>query len=461
MGGLVIKKAYILARQFQEFQSLASRVRAIFFLATPHRGSDLASLFSKILQISGARPFVTDLHRNSLATQSINDEFPQHCQDLLLYSFYETLPTNYGVGKGLIVEKDMAVLGYPNERTAYLNANHRDVCKYATVADPNYMSVRNALGSVIKTIRNQGIILERDLTNEHRRLLNNYLDISDAPEDDFLRVDQRRIRGSCEWLINKDNFQSWRDSVTAHMFWISAKPATGKSVLSGYVIKHLKENNRDTAFYFFDHGDKLKSTFSFLLRSIAWQMALMHSEVFQIVLGIGESNTQINQMDYRAIWRKLFLDGILKVKFDRPQYWVIDALDESKGESELVSSLLLVMELSHIRIIVTSRNQFHSHRPPTRLRTNVILEGISENNTKSDVLMYLEANIDYLPLVDEKARQNIVDIILLKSGGCFLWVSLVLQELRQVHTSTEIQQVLEDVPSDMNELYARILESMC
>ena len=77
MGGLVIKRAYILSKQKQESVSLADRVQAIFFLATPHRGSDLAPLLSKLLNLSGgARPFVTDLHRNSLATQSINDESP-------------------------------------------------------------------------------------------------------------------------------------------------------------------------------------------------------------------------------------------------------------------------------------------------------------------------------------------------------------------------------------------------
>ena len=106
MGGLAIKKAFILARQFKEFESIASRVRAIFFMATPHRGSNLAEVLSKILMVaSRARPFVNGLNRNSLATQSINDEFPQHCHDLQLYSFYETIPTNYVLGKGLIVDK--------------------------------------------------------------------------------------------------------------------------------------------------------------------------------------------------------------------------------------------------------------------------------------------------------------------------------------------------------------------
>ncbi len=146
MGGLAIKKAYILAQQFQEFESSAERARAIFFLATPHRGTDLAALLSRILHVAhGARPFVQDLHRNSLATQSINDEFSHNCQKLQLFSFYETLPINYIIGKGLVVDKHLAVLGYGNERTAYMHANHRDICKYADKKDPNYQTVRNAL----------------------------------------------------------------------------------------------------------------------------------------------------------------------------------------------------------------------------------------------------------------------------------------------------------------------------
>lgn len=59
MGGLVIKKAYVLAQQFQEFESIAERVRAILFLATPYRGSDPAALLTRILHLAhGARPFI-------------------------------------------------------------------------------------------------------------------------------------------------------------------------------------------------------------------------------------------------------------------------------------------------------------------------------------------------------------------------------------------------------------------
>ncbi len=461
MGGLVIKKAFILARQHLDFEQLARRVRTIFFLATPHRGADLAQLLSKILQISsGARPFVTDLHRNSLATQSINDEFPQHCQGLQLYSFYETLATNYGLGKSLVVDKDLATLGYHNERTEYLNANHRDVCRYTTPLDPNYLTVRNALASTIESLRSQVVGSKRDLDSEQHRILDGFLGISDAPEDDLMNFDARRMKGSCEWLMGKANFHRWRDSSTRQMYWISAKPAAGKSVLSRYIIRHLKNLNRDCNFYFFSYGHKVKSTISSFLRSMAWQMAVMHPEALEIVLKVCEKDDQLCRADHRTIWRKLYLEGILKLKLDRPQYWVIDALDECKADSELVPLLLKALEIFPVHILVTSRNRFESHRQIVHSNPEVTSEEILVEDSRSDILMYLNANMKLLPSVSEEARQNMVNQILSKSAGCFLWVSLILQELRQVHTSAEIRQVLEDVPSDMGELYSRILDSM-
>ena len=265
----MIKRAYIMARQKEGYEQLAQRVKAILFLATPHRGADLAQLLTKVLNVSpGARPFVKDLHPNSLATQSINEEFPQFCQDLRLYSFYETLPMAYGLGKSLVVEKDAAVLGYPNEKSSYLNANHREVCKYANRDDPNYQTVRNALASIIDELRSSFIPSRSEVNIEHRRRLDGYLGVSNASEDDFMDIDVIRLRGSCEWLIERESFQEWRDAAAAQLYWISAKPATGKTILSGRIVDHLKDLNRDVAFFFFDFRNKMQTTISSFLLSI-------------------------------------------------------------------------------------------------------------------------------------------------------------------------------------------------
>ncbi|KAM7190687.1 Alpha/Beta hydrolase fold [Rhypophila sp. PSN 637] len=52
MGGLVMKKAYILARQDDRYHEFANRIQCMFFLASPHRGSDSAKLLNSVLRVS-------------------------------------------------------------------------------------------------------------------------------------------------------------------------------------------------------------------------------------------------------------------------------------------------------------------------------------------------------------------------------------------------------------------------
>jgi len=332
MGGLVIKRTYILAKQQTEFSSIANRVSAMFFLATPHRGADYAQLLTKILNIApGPQPFVIDIHRNSLATQSINDEFPHHCQNLQLLSFYETLQTNLLAGRGLVVDKDLATLGYANERTAYLNADHRGVCKYASKRDPNYQTVRNALATVIDDFRISATESKNHIDHEQLKLLDSFLGTSDSAEDDFMSVDSVRMSGSCEWLMRKSSFIEWQESANTQFYWISAKPATGKTILSGKVVNHLKSLNKDCNFCFFDHGNKAKSNIRSFLLSMARQLALIHSEILRVVLELSRKDDQLKKADHPIIWRILYVEAILKQKLVRPQYWVIDALDECQA----------------------------------------------------------------------------------------------------------------------------------
>ena len=108
-------KAYVLARQDSRNPELGQRIRCLFFLATPHRGSDFAALLNNTLRISGvlsAKPYVGDLERNSASAQIINNDF-RNCinDDVSLWSFFETVETGMGVTSSLIVDRESAILG--------------------------------------------------------------------------------------------------------------------------------------------------------------------------------------------------------------------------------------------------------------------------------------------------------------------------------------------------------------
>jgi WD40 repeat protein len=194
-------------------------------------------------------------------------------------------------------------------------------------------------------------------------------------------------------------------------------------------------------------------------------MSSMHAEVFDFLVKTCKKDPQLVKADYRTIWRKLFLEGIFKLGFalSKPQYWIIDALDECKTDSELLPLLLKAAETKTIRIFLTSRNIFESYGQATPRSLMIVSETIPQDSTKADIRLYLKTNINSLPALGpdkDEARESTMKLILDKSSGCFLWVRLVLQELRRVHTAAEVRQVLEDIPSDMDELYMRILNSM-
>jgi hypothetical protein len=52
MGGLVFKEAFISGQVTDEFSPLVSKIKAVVFPATPHRGSSFAETLSKVLASS-------------------------------------------------------------------------------------------------------------------------------------------------------------------------------------------------------------------------------------------------------------------------------------------------------------------------------------------------------------------------------------------------------------------------
>lgn len=56
----------------------------------------------------------------------------------------------------MILDKDSSILGYPGEISQPLNADHHDVCKYSGRDDPNYVTVRSVLKSLVLPYRKAG-----------------------------------------------------------------------------------------------------------------------------------------------------------------------------------------------------------------------------------------------------------------------------------------------------------------
>ncbi len=428
MGGLVIKKAILLARHNLADQDFAQRIRCAFFLATPHRGSDSAQLLNNILKASGVlspREYITDLQRNSVSTQTINDEFRHVADQLMLYSFYETFNTSIGLSSFIIVDRDSAIMGYQHERVQLLNANHRNICKYESPTDSNYSTVRNALATAVEELLRGSFQSKSDLARAQMKVVQRFLDVCEGPNHDL----DRQITGTCRWIENKPDFEEWRDtfdgpldSTTDHSFrcyWVSAKPATGKSTLTGHVITHLQELGLDCAYYFFHYGHKTTQKLGGLLRSLAYQMASSNAIVRQKLLELVGNEVKFDKDDEGAIWRKVFVNGILKAKVHRPQFWAIDALDECINSSVLFLFLSKVEPAFPLRIFITSRIHPDIEKQFSRLGQGVTAGEIPPQDTYHDIDLFLQSRIDGLPVDDIAAQQELARKISAKSEAAF------------------------------------------
>ncbi|KAI0813427.1 NACHT and WD domain protein [Xylaria sp. FL0064] len=465
MGGLVIKKAYILARQDTTYEKLSNRICAMYFLATPHKGSDSARLLKNILQAAAlSRDYVGDLEKGSAALRSINDQFRQYSRDISLWSFYETEKFNIRVFNVLIVDPDSATLGYPEEKQIPMNADHRSICKFAAPSDPNYIVLRDALAVTVSAVA--GLIDSKANTpssDEHLAELRNDLAAELSMEEDLNSLSDGRLVGTCEWILGKKSFLDWKDSnpLSPAVLWLAGKPASGKSTLAGYVVEHLRGLNVNCSCFFFKHSDRLKQRLAVCLRSIAFQMARENSQIRRRLLQIRDEGLRLDSDNPRTIWRSLFLSGIFQVAFPR-HYWVIDGLDECADIESFFEPILgkLNSEIP-LRVLITSRETADIRSRFSELgRDRVTTETIGIGDTLLDIRLLVETKAETLPLRGPNQRASLITKILEKSMGSFLWTSLVLKELISTHSEEDMKEVLEEVPRDMEPLYERTLNSM-
>ena len=89
-----------------KYESIIKVVSAVIFLATPHRGTNLAELLDRILRstiMGSSKQYVTELSKGSHTLQRLNEQFRHIAPRLDIFSFYESKPTSIGLKDSGIV----------------------------------------------------------------------------------------------------------------------------------------------------------------------------------------------------------------------------------------------------------------------------------------------------------------------------------------------------------------------
>ena len=462
MGGLVAKKAYLLGQNDETYQDIVRSISAMVFLATPHRGSNLAEVLGRLLTVffQPSREFISDLNKGSHTLEELNEQFRHVAPKLSIWSFYETLATSVGPTNIMVLDKDSSILGYTKEISRPLNADHHGVCKYSSQQDSNYISVRNALSSLVRNLWPRDSAARASPANKAMKDLEEVLGVLVRPEEDLTSIRRSWLSGTCDWLLHEPHIRSWMETKQEScVTWFSGPPGSGKSTLSAHMITYLRDSDVACQYFFFKFDDPSKRSLSAFLRSIAYQVARDIPDFQRGLMNLIMDNTRLEKADSSLIWKKLFESVLLRLNLTTPLYWVIDALDESEAPKALLGLLHnIASSRAPIRILIFSRKteplSLAFGRLPSSLPVQILEKDGTDFNAL-DIHTLIEEEIQHMRGSDE-LRQRVAQNVRDRAQGSFLWARLVLEDIVNCHSEEAIQDALKDIPNDMNDLYRRM-----
>ncbi|KAF1949407.1 HET-domain-containing protein [Byssothecium circinans] len=274
----------------------------------------------------------------------------------------------------------------------------------------------------------------REMIDKRERCIQD-LHLTD-PRDDKKRIEDTKgglLEDSYHWILENVDFQQWRDDENNRLLWIKGDPGKGKTMLLCGIINELKNATA-------------------VLRGLLYLLVKQQPSLVSHI-----------QKKHDHAGKALFEDANAWVAFLNNTYLIVDALDECV--TDLPKLLDFVAQKScvssRVKWIVSSRNDA---RIEQRLRldnsgTRLSLE-LKENATQVSraVGAYIDHCLLELPEIqhDNDLQDSAREKMRRKANGTFLWVSLVIKDLKDA-MSWEVLQILNEVLVELKDVYHRMM----
>ncbi|KAJ4376341.1 hypothetical protein N0V83_001624 [Neocucurbitaria cava] len=288
-----------------------------------------------------------------------------------------------------------------------------------------------------------------------------------------------------EWIYSDSNedssFLQWLQHDHG-VFWTMGKAGSGKSTLMKFEAnhrltrKHLKRWAAEkklviASYYFWNAGNDLQKSQEGLLRSLLFTILQncphMISELFSEFYpdpGYFEGDAAIwNPQSLLQLFTRLSQQAEPTTRF----CFFVDGLDEYEGESiELIESLRALARSTMVKLCVSSR-PWHVFKDEYERPNSCMLK--MEDLTRDDIALYvqdmLEGHERFGTLQQRDSRyQELVQQIIDKAEGVFLWVFLVVRSLLRGLTSSDrisdLQRRIALLPPSLEDFFRHMLDSI-
>ncbi|TGO23957.1 hypothetical protein BPAE_0116g00180 [Botrytis paeoniae] len=478
MGGIVLKKALIKAVDNNLYKNTFDSTSAILFLATPHMGSDETKIplsvanfangcLSVPMRLSGRvrDDLIMPLARGSHILRDVQQTFKEKklYEGISIASFQEQVICA-GL-KGLIVDKESALLHIPAERAVPIDRHHRNICRFS---GPESKSYQRILGILKEYADEANSRIPEELTSEDKAVLSSIY---------YPELGQRRrnannaYEGTCSWISQNRSYLQWKDTQRS-LIWIKGKPGAGKSTLMAYVLSNFRHrDSRHLVLNFFFHGRgvPLQKSPEGMYRELLYQLYSQASPIRERLRKSFAEKEALGQLDNDCVWgedelKEWLFNAITWIAQSQPVVLFVDALDEAgDGNARMLIDYFDDMKKrvsqdgddGSLKICVSCR-----HYPNVSLSEG--FEVNVENHNMRDIAVFVNAQLVSRitnwnnDRVTSDGREEMEAAIVRKSLGVFQWVKLVVPMAAETFNDTEslkeVHVMLEKRPLTATEL---------
>ena len=271
---------------------------------------------------------------------------------------------------------------------------------------------------------------------------------------------------TCQWLLDKESFLelSGPAAIGKSLLWIFAKPGAGKTILSSFIIDHYQSRQDDSSpnhvFYFFcKNTDADKNNSTAIIRSLLYQLyrsVLDQGSNESLSNGLGqalEKSGQQRAVNFMTMWQIFSAH----VGWTRSAVIVLDGLDECQDPQSLLQGLKSISTTGTVKIITTSRKEAHLEK---QLGAGLALE-ITPEDINADIIAFAEAKVSTSPRLSHPlVRDLVLQRLSNAHGGMFLWVYLMLKELKSCLSVSQVQETLKKLPKGLDGIYKSVLQRL-
>ncbi|CRG86823.1 Voltage-dependent N-type calcium channel subunit alpha-1B [Talaromyces islandicus] len=272
-------------------------------------------------------------------------------------------------------------------------------------------------------------------------------------EENHEIIRQKRLENTGSWLFEHGNYKKWAQGEKTGPLWLFGPAGTGKSILASTVIDHFSKNDDSVSvIYIYFKGEdtimqhSLVDVLSMLMKQLCWNIEVLPEQVLEFYRTSKRNARQPTSDNIKALFTKC-LNYVGKTVL------VFDGLDEfeQRKRKQLLSFVHEALsEQLNVKVFVTSR--FENDIKHALRRCNCLsIDSVSQ--TRDDLARVVRHQvIKELGHIDPDFQEEVIKLLIEKSGGIFLWVNFQLNDLTQVPEQF-IKDQLNLLPSGLEETY--------